>query len=69
MIGTGNESQFSAQLLFLSYDAIVVGCTEVLFQPSFFVVVFNMLSAEHVTYNALVAVWCGRTEHAAYHET
>ena len=35
MIETGNESQPSAQLLLLSNGAIVVGCTEVLFQPSF----------------------------------
>ena len=35
MIETGNESQPSAQLLLLSNDATVVGCTEVLFQPSF----------------------------------
>ena len=35
MIKTGNESQPSAQLLLLSNDASVVGCTEVLFQPSF----------------------------------
>ena len=34
MIETGNESQPSAQLL-LSNDATVVGCTDVLFQPSF----------------------------------
>ena len=34
IIETGNECQFSAQLLLLSHDAIVVGCTEVLFQPS-----------------------------------
>ena len=34
-IETGNESQPSAQLLLLSVDATVVGCTEVLFQPSF----------------------------------
>ena len=34
MIETGNECQFSAQLSMLSNDAIVVGCTEVLFQPS-----------------------------------
>ena len=65
MIEAGNESQLSAQLLLLSNDAVVVSCTEVLFQPSFLLVVFNMLSAEHET----VAVWCGRTEHAAYHET
>ena len=35
MIETGNESQLSAQLLLLSNDAAVVGCTEVLFRPSF----------------------------------
>ena len=35
MIETGNESQPSAQLLLQSSDATVVGCTEVLFQPSF----------------------------------
>ena len=35
MIETGNESQPSAQLLLLIDDATVVGCTEVLFQPSF----------------------------------
>ena len=36
MIETGNESQPSAQLLLLSNVATVVGVTEVLFQPSFF---------------------------------
>ena len=35
MIEIGNECQFSAQLLLLSDDAFVVGCTEVLLQPSF----------------------------------
>ena len=35
MVETGNESQPSAQLLLLSNDATAVGCTEVLFQPSF----------------------------------
>ena len=35
MIDTGNECQLSDQLLLLSNDAIVVGCTEVLFQPGF----------------------------------
>ena len=60
MIETGNESQLSAQLLLLSSVATVVGCTEVLFQPTFSYVLFNMSSAEHETYNALVAVWCGR---------
>ena len=34
MIETGNECQLSAKLLLLSNDAVVVGCTEVLFQPS-----------------------------------
>ena len=37
MIEAGNESQPSAQLLLLSNDATVVGCTKALFQPSFFV--------------------------------
>ena len=36
MIETGNATQPSAQLLLLSNDALVVGCTEVSFQPSFF---------------------------------
>ena len=67
-IETGNESQFSAQLLLLSNDAVVVRLHGSVFQPRFLLVVFNMLSAKHETYNALVAVWCGRTEHAAYHE-
>ena len=35
MMETGNECQVSAYLLLLSNVAIVVGCTEVLFQPSF----------------------------------
>ena len=35
MIETGNECQLSAQPLLLSNDAIVVGCTEVFFLPSF----------------------------------
>ena len=35
----------------------------------FLLVLFDMLSAEHETYNAFVAVRCGRTEHDAYHET
>ena len=36
MIETGNESQPIAQWLFLRNDATVVGCTDLLFQPSFF---------------------------------
>ena len=35
MIETGNECQLSAQLLLLSNDVFVVGCTKVLFLPSF----------------------------------
>ena len=67
MFDTGKESQPSAQLLLLSNGATVVHGSVV--PAKFHFVFFNMLSAEHETYSALVAVWYGRTEHAAYHET
>ena len=43
VIETGNECQLSAQLLLLSNGAIVVGCTEVLFQSS-----FSLCDVQHV---------------------
>ena len=69
MIQTGNELQLSAYLLLLSHVATVVGCTEVLFQTSFFLCRSTLLPAEHEVFNALVVVWSGKTKHAAYHGT
>ena len=60
MIETGNELQLSDDLLLLSHVATVVGFTEVLFQPSFFLRRSTLLLAEHEVYNALVVVWSGR---------
>ena len=48
-IETGNECQLSAYLLLLSHVAVVVGCTEVLFQPSFSLCRSTLLPAEHET--------------------
>ena len=70
MIETGNEWQLSAQLLLLSNDAIVVGWLHgSIVSAKFLLVIINMLSAAHETYNAFVVVWYERTEHAAYPET
>ena len=65
---TGNESQLSAQLLLLSNDAVVIGCTEVLF-PKFLLVVFNMLSAEHEDVQRVVCgmVWENRARNLTRH--
>ena len=50
------------------HTAIVVGCTEVLFQPSFTLCCLTRSLPTESEFNALVAVWCGRTEHDAYHD-
>ena len=52
MVKTGNECQLSAYVVLLGKFAIVVCCTEVLFQPSFLLVV-NTLPAGlcHGTYH------------------
>ena len=60
MIETGNALQLSDYLLLLSHVATVVGCTEVLFQPSFSLCRSTLLPVEDEVYNALVVVWSGR---------
>ena len=57
VVKTRNECQLTAHVLPLSKVA-----TEVLFQSRVLLVSFE-------TYNTLVVVWSGRTEHAAHNRT
>ena len=60
MVEIGNELQLSYYLLLLSHVVTVVGCTEVLFQPSFFLCRSTLLLVEHKENNELVVIWSGR---------
>ena len=67
MIETGNESQPSANCCCsVCYCGRLHGSVV---PAKFLLVLFNMLSAEYETYNALVSIRCERTEHDAYHES
>ena len=60
MTEIGNELQLSYYLFLLSHVATVVGCMEVLFQPSFFLCRSTLLLLEYKVYNALVVIWSWR---------
>ena len=62
VIETGNECQLSAYLSLLNHVTVVVGGTEVLFQPSFSMCRSTLLPAEHEAHHALVVVWSGREQ-------